>query len=81
MKIKSLEVKRWFEVTAIMVQGQLEKTMYRKTCQLPIFIFYKRELLEIINGVIGNVKSGWGSFTQTLNYHVLCKEGKLQKEV
>ena len=37
MKIKSLEVKRWFEVTAIMAEGQLEKTMHRKARQLPIF--------------------------------------------
>ena len=56
-----MEVKRWFEITIIMAQGQLEKTMYKKTHQLPIFNFI-RELLAVINGSYREHKKWMGKF-------------------
>ena len=54
--------------------------MNRKTRQLPIFNFIRKSYWQLLMGVMGNVKSGWGCFTQTFNCHVPCKEGKLQKK-
>ena len=54
--------------------------MNRKTHQLPIFNFIRKSYWQLLKGVMGNVKSGWGCFTQTFNCHVPCKEVKLQKK-
>ena len=61
-----LGVKIWLEETAIMGREKLNKTMYWKTRQSPIFSFYKRSYYQLLMGVTGNVKSERGNLLRHL---------------
>ena len=55
-KKKSLEVKRWLEMTAIMAQREVGKYDVLKNVPITNIQFYKKKLLIIINGGYGKRK-------------------------
>ena len=65
-KKKSLEVKRWLEMTAIMAQREVGKYDVLKNVPITNIQFYKKKLLIIINGGYGKHKKWRGKFTPTL---------------
>ena len=69
------------KTTAVMTQRKVGEDDVLKGVPIAKIQFYKKKLLTVINGSYGKCKKWREKFTQTLNCHVLWKEGSYKRSV